>query len=412
MPISSFAVLAASLLFVSGARAQEPAAPSQEERIKDLELRLEKLETKPANASISSFNPAMGMALDTVLRDANDKANFDFRSAELNLEAAVDPFAKGWAVITGSNGGVDVEEAAAQTTALPYNLTVRGGRVFAPFGRFSMWHDHELPMVYRPNSLNLFVGAESQADGLDVNYLFPTPFYLEGYVGAYNKIGDSNTRADNSEARPFDRFTYLARLHGYGDLGDSFGLDMGASEAWTPKQSVVDSAVGAPLPLNGSGRFLSGVDLTLRYTPAAGGLYHGFVWTTEALQNSERQIDPLLGGATTRLPAYAGYTNFETKLGRVTRLGAFADLTQLPFDRKKVVQTYAAYLTFEVTEFNRIRLQYSRTIANFTDAVTGIAGTDFASGDLFALHRGHMVAVQWTCVIGWHVHGFRGRWGA
>src|SRR4051812_40349286 len=219
MPIFRAASVVVLLVLAAGARAQEPApaaAPSQEERIKALEDRLEKLESKPANASISSFNPSMGVALDTVLRDYNDKANFDFRSAELNLEAAVDPFAKGWAVITGSKDGVEVEEAAAQTTGLPYSLTVRGGRVFAPFGRLPMWHDHELPMIYRPNSINLLVGAESQADGLDVNYLFPTPFYLEGYAGAYDKIGSSSIRADNAAARPFDRFTYLARLHGYG----------------------------------------------------------------------------------------------------------------------------------------------------------------------------------------------------
>lgn len=121
--------LLASSLAVSSA-AQVPPADT----LADLAARVQKLETAPANASISSFNPAIGMAIDAVVRDSNNRANFDFRSAELNLEAPVDPFLKAWAVITGSNQGIDVEEAAMQTTALPYNLTVRGGRVFAPFG--------------------------------------------------------------------------------------------------------------------------------------------------------------------------------------------------------------------------------------------------------------------------------------
>jgi hypothetical protein len=391
------------------AAAQE--AGTDKERLDALEQRLEKLETKPANASLSSFNPAIGMALDTVLRDYDDKATFDFRAAELNVEAAADPFVKVYGVFTGSSGGVDVEEAAAQTTSLPYSLTVRGGRFFAPFGRLPSWHDHELPMVYRPNSIFTYVGGESQGDGVDVNYLFPTPFYLEGYAGAFNKVGADNARADNGAGRPFDQFTYLGRLHTYGDATDSVGVDFGASEAWTPKRTIA-APDGAPFQEGNRFRALSGLDLTVRYQPAAGGLYHGVVWTTEALQNTEQLYDPATSLPLGRSRSYAGYSNVETKLGRVLRVGGFADLTELPSDQKKLVKTFAAYATFELTEFNRIRLEYSRTLANFTGApAAALPGTDFGANDLFALHPGHMVALQWTCVIGYHVHGFRGRWG-
>ncbi|MCX5787538.1 MAG: hypothetical protein NTX64_03355 [Elusimicrobia bacterium] len=257
-----------------------------------------------------------------------------------------------------------------------------------------------------------YIGSESRADGLDVNFLFPTPFYLEGYVGAYNKIGASNVRADNQPARPLDRFTYLGRLHGYGDLGDSWGADLGASAAWTPKRQVVSTVNGAGLALNKSFRALSGVDLTVRYQPPVGGLYHGIIWTTEVLQDNEEAYAPDLSAPAGRVHSYAGYSNIETKLGRDTHVGGFVDVTELPGDRAKVSKTFAGYLTFEITEFNRVRLQYSRTVNNFREAVTGVAGTDFGANDLFALRAGHMIALQWTCVIGYHVHGFRGRWGA
>jgi hypothetical protein len=388
---------------------QTPAA--LQERVDRLEARLAQLEAKPAGPSLSSFNPSMGLSLDTVLRDVADKATFDFRAAELNLEASADPFVKVSAIITASNGGVEAEEALAQTTSLPYSLTLRAGRLFAPFGRFPMWHDHELPMIYRPNSIAAFVGSESRGDGFDLNYLFPTPFYLEGYAGAYNKIGASNTRADDGAGRPLDRFTYLGRLHGYADLGDSGGLDLGVSEAWTPKVAVASTVDGTVQPLNKSGRSLAGVDLTVRYQPSTGGLYNGLLWTTEILQNSEMVYVPDLSAPVARVHSYAGYSNVETKLGRVARVGGFVDLTELPQDRKKVSKTFAGYVTFSITEFNRIRLEYSRTLNNFREAVTGLPGTDFGGNDLFGLRAGHMVALQWTCVIGYHVHGFRGRWG-
>lgn len=404
-----FAALVLPFL-VSYAAAQ--TSPS-EDRLSALEARVSKLETSPAGASISSFNPAIGMAIDSVATAHNARAKFDFRAAELNLEAAVDPFLKAWAVITGSAGGVDVEEAAVQTTALPHGFTARAGRLFAPFGRFSAWHDHELPMIYRPNSLASYVGNEAHADGVDVNYLFPTPFYFEGTAGVYDRLGADNNRTDVATARPFDRWTYLARLHAYGDLTENVGFDIGASEAWTPKRdSVATSALATvAVPMNDSWRALSGVDLTIRYQPSVGGLYKGFIWTTEALQNDERLYDPSTGAGLGRARSYAGFSNLETKLGRVVRVGGFVDVTELPNDSRSASKTFAGYLTFEITEFDRVRLQYSRESNNFRGELSSLPGTDFGYNDLVRLHRGDTIGVQWTAVIGYHVHGFRGRWG-
>ena len=271
-------------------------------------------------------------------------------------------------------------------------------------------------MVYRPNSLKLFVGDEAHGDGLDVNYLFPTPFYLEGYVGAYNAIGAANNRVDNTIGRPLDEFTYLGRLHSYGDLGDSWGADLGASLAWTPKRRAVSTSnaavPGVGLPPNKSFRTLSGLDLTLRYQPPVGGLYHGIIWTTEVLQNSEPVYASDLSSVGDRVRSYSGFSNIETKLGRVTRIGGFVDMTEMPFNQKQMSKTFAGYVTWEITEFNRLRLQYSRTLTNFPDFVGTIPGTGFGAEDLSLARRGHMIALQWSCVIGYHVHGFRGRWGS
>jgi len=412
----AFAAALAAPAFAQTAPDAPPA--STQDRIAQLEARLDKLENAPANASISSFNPAVGMAIDAVVRDSNNRANFDFRAAELNLEAPVDPFLKAWAVITGSNQGVDVEEAAMSTTALPYNMTVRFGRVFAPVGRLSAWHDHELPMVDRPNSLNAYVGGEAHADGLELDYLFPTPFYLEGVLGGYNRIGADNNRVDILGQDSLSEWTYLGRLHTYNEITDSLGFDLGATEAWTPKSGrdlttdPSDAGTAVSVARNRSERELSGVDLTLRYQPAVGGLYKGFIWGTEVLQNDERTYDPTTGAVEGRSVAYAGYSNIETKLGRVVRVGGYADMTELPYQNRSVSRSYAGYLTFEITEFDRIRLQYTRVMNNFSGDLSSMPGTDFGYNDLTGMHPGSIIALQWTAVIGYHVHGFRGRWGS
>ncbi|HXV78702.1 MAG TPA: hypothetical protein VEG60_02375, partial [Candidatus Binatia bacterium] len=173
----------------------------------------------------SILNPAIGLVLDgTIEKLGTAGGNFNFRSAELGIAASVDPYARVYSFFNGSNEGVEVEEAAAITTSLPWNLTARGGRFFADFGRLPKFHQDALPFVNFPFSIDRMVGGESQADGAEVSYLFPTPFFLLATFGGYNKIGAENEQVDNSKPRAGSRFTYLGRLHTYFDLTDNHSI--------------------------------------------------------------------------------------------------------------------------------------------------------------------------------------------
>ena len=363
-----------------------------QQMLQKLEERVNKLEGAPAKTSISAFNPAMGMALDLAYTQGpNDKANFNFRGAELNVEAPIDPFLKGWGVFTGSSGGIDVEEAALQTTSLPYNLTVTGGRLFASFGRLAHFHDHELPVTDRPRSLDTFIGGETQADGIEVSYLFPTDTYINATVGSYNKMGADNTRADNAIARPLDEFTYLGRLSAYKDIGDNHSVELGADSAWTPKRSVTDTA-GDMTTRKDTWRALSGLDLTYRYHPAQGGLYRGVVWGTEVMQNDERRFNPATNLPTNRVCAYGGFSYIQVKTGPRWRPGVMVDLSEDLDNARQLTKTYSAFLTYDISEFQRLRVVYS-------DQMVNIPGS----------RQANIVSLQWTGVMGHHVHGFRDR---
>lgn len=361
------------------------AAQTDQDRIKLLEERLNRLEGAPAKTSLSAFNPAIGMALDTLYRQTEARGNFLFRAAELNIEAPIDPFTKAWAVINGNAGGVEVEEAGLQTTALPYNLTVSGGRLFAAFGRMAHWHDDSLPTPERPRSLDTFIGGESQADGVEVSVLFPTPFYLQGTLGAYNKIGGENGRADNALERPLAEFTYLGRLATYADIGDDHSLELGADLAWTPKRTVQGTRAN-------TWRTLTGMDLTYRYQPASGGIYKGAVWGTEVMVNNERRFDAATNLPTDRVRAFGGFSYFWVKLGKHFRPGALLDLSEDLDDAKRITRTHTAFLTYDVTEFNRLRLAYSWVRDNTS-----------------LTRDNNILALQWTLFMGHHVHGFRDR---
>ena len=389
------------LLFPGSAGAQSDAGAELKEtrdRLKVLEDRLNKLEGAPAKTSLSAFNPAMGISLDTVFSDANDKANFLFRSAEVNLEAPIDPFLKGWVIINGKPAAVEIEEAALQTTSLPWNLTLTGGRMFAAFGRLAQFHDHELPVTERPRSLDTFIGGETQADGLEAAFLFPTPFYLSGTFGVYNKIGGENARADNAAGRPLEESTYLGRLAASTDLGASHGLELGVDSAWTPKRSrqedvaVTGSVQPSIVTRKNTWRTLSGADLTYRYQPAQGGVYRGAIWGTEVMMNNERRFNAATRLPTDRVRAYSGFSYLQVKLGRRWRPGALVDLAEDLDDPQRLTRTGTAFLSCDVTEFHRVRLSYS-----------------VASSNAAGLPKNHIVALQWTGVLGRHVHGFRDR---
>jgi hypothetical protein len=402
-------ILLVSLLSLTiAARAQELGQTS-EERIKSLEDRLNKIEGAPAKTSLSAFNPAMGAALDFAYSHVNGASSFNFRAAELNVEAPIDPFLKGWVVMTGSQSGVAVEEASLQTTALPYNLTVTGGRLFASFGRLAHFHDHELPVIDRPRSLDTYIGGETQADGVEVSYLFPTSVYLTATGGVYNKLGATNARADNAVARPMNSFTYLGRLAAYTDLGDDHSVELGLSEAWTPSRYVMDTSVpgtdfngdGTPdSPSTSAGiqtrkntwRSLAGLDFTYRYQPASGGLYKGIIWGTEVMQNNERRFDPGTNLPTDRVRSYAGFSYVQFKVGPKWRPGVMLDLTEDLDTARTLTRTLTGFITYDVTEFQRLRLAFARTSDN---RPTGLGN--------------NTVGLQWTGVLGHHVHGFRDR---
>jgi hypothetical protein len=366
------------------ASASSKASETQQEksettaRLDNVEKSVQALQSAP-----TALNPAIGLVIDaTAEHRAKTGGQFNFRAAELGVAASVDPFARAYSFIVGSRDGVDVEEAAAVTSSLPWNLTVKGGRFFADFGRYPKVHDHELPFVNRPLSIDRPIGGESQADGVETNYLFPTPFFLRGTVGAYNKVGADNDRVDNDKSRAWSRFSFLSRLNTYLDLSDSHNIELGSSLVYTPEVRV-----------NGQKQYrtLTGVDLTYRYQPLESFVYQGFTWGSELLANNECVARPV--GCDRRL-SVGGYSYGELKLNKTWSTGFLFDYAPKITSPGKKTIGYSPFLTWNISEFNRLRFQ-------FTHADDHARENKDENGNQFFL--------QWTTVIGAHTHGFLGR---
>ena len=358
----------------------EKEKSSSSARLGQVEKSVQAVQSAP-----TALNPAMGLVLDANVQHRGKAGGlFDFRSAELGIAASVDPFARMYSFINGTKDGVEVDEAAAITTSLPWNLTAKGGRFLADFGRFPKNHEHELPFVNEPLSIERMVGGETQADGIEMNYLFPTPFFLRATLGGLNKMGEGNERSDNSKLRSASQFTYLGRLNTYFDITDNHSIELGTSVAYTPSLRL-------PGDVSGGSRILNGVDLTYRYQPLDSAVYQGLTWGSEFYANNERfPFDDVAK----RRQSYGGYSYAELKLNKNWSTGLLVDYAPMIESPSKRTLSYSPFLTWNLSEFNRLRLQYSYLNNNFH--------ADKAE-------NGNQVFLQWTTVIGAHTHGFLGR---
>ena len=350
-------------------------------------VRVEQVEksVKSTQSAAGLLNSAIGMAIDATAEQRNKTGgNFNFRSAEIGISASIDPYARGYAFFNGSGDGVEVEEAAMVTTSLPWNLQARGGRFFADFGRLAKFHPHEYSFVNTPLSLERIVGGESQADGVELSYLFPTPFFLRGTIGGYNKIGADNERVENDKSRSWSRFTYLSRLSSYFDLTDNHSVELGTSLAYTPSVRLSSD------PRSGN-RTMSGVDLTYRYQPLGSTLHQGLTIGAEFFGNSELEER---GSGYRRMFAPGGYVYADMKLSREWSAGFLYDNAPSLSSPGKKTQSYSPFLTWKLSEFNRLRFQYTYGNDNVNESKSD-------SGSQFFL--------QWTTTLGAHSHGFANR---
>lgn len=349
-------------------------------------------------APVNANNPAISFAVD--VKGASNTgdgggAGFDLGTAELFLSAPIDPFLRGYASIVGTTeGSFDLEEAALVTTALPGNLVVKGGRFFADVGRLSKWHEEALPFAYRPRSIDRIVGGESGAEGVELSWLAPTDTFLQLHTGIYNSIGSELREAGGvfSGKRSWSELTYLARPSAYFDVTDRASIELGGTWFQQPHRS---------------NRRVFGVDVTLRDQPGTNLLYNGTTLGIEWMWSQARGASdaPLIDVSTGQpvlddegnarfgegvFQRQGGYGYFETFFAQRWSAGALLDYSEAPVQAPDRTRTYAGFLTWRPSEFQRLRAQIEQII-----------GADTSSDQRFTL--------QWTAFLGSHSHGFATR---
>jgi hypothetical protein len=410
---------------------ESPPGAATPEQLKELNDKVDAVVEAQKKVRPGEFNPAIGLVGETVFsynsrssdQTGNDRpGGFDAfqRSIELNVAASVDPFAKGYAVINASadsetgEATMGVEEAALQTTSLPWNLELKAGRFFGEFGKLSFIHDHELPFVNRPLVLDQYIGGESRTDGLQLNWLPPLNHYVSLTVGFGSGFGGDSPLNNPGLYRSLGGFNYFGRLSTYFDLTPNVQLETGISGLINPstqdRGGVLVQSDGSTL--TEKERRVAGFDLKLSYVPLRNNQFQRLDWGTEILYSDSRylmdpdgSLDPNNPTSTVGWPMLTGdehygnigslglYTYVTYKWSRQWSGGFLFDWVQNAQNNHDETFAYSPYLTFALSHWNQLRLQYTHTDHN---TVSGLPSDD-------------AVYLQWAWIIGAHSHGWQAR---
>jgi len=278
---------------------------------------------------------------------------FEFREAELGLQANVDPYSRAdFFIAVSPEEGVDLEEGYLTLLTLPAGLSAKLGKFRNNFGKFNRTHPPETPFADRPLAAERFLGEEGLASaGVSLSWLVPLPVYLN--LDA--EVTNTPERGDVPSFEPFrgKDLLYTSRLSTFLDVGETVNVTVGASAA--------SGANGADLP--DTSAFLSdtkalratllGADLTFRWKNPRRAIYRSLIAQIEWMERRGEQF-----GASDQV-ARGGFAYVDYQFARRWHAGVRLDRSET-LDGGSSDSGSLAFLTFTPSEFSLVSAQVRR----------------------------------------------------
>jgi len=201
--------------------------------------------------------------------------------------------------------------------------------------------------------------------------------------------------------------TFWGRGSSSFDLSPDWSLETGVSGLVNPKTLDKGGVLALPnntpvtLPefpgstLKERDRTLEGADIALNWKPLSINQFQSFTWGTEFLHSgSNFEVFPERG-----LPlchyddSYGMYSYVAYKFHRQWTVGFLYEWVENVVDHNDVTVSYSPYLTWAISHWNQLRLQYTHTDHT---AESGLRPND-------------AIYLQWAWIIGSHSHGWQQR---
>jgi hypothetical protein len=322
--------------------------------------------TAPVPAGASLLNPAISVIgwFQGETGDQNNEegtAAFEFREAEVGLQANVDPFSRADFFIAVTPEGVDIEEGYLSLFSLPAGFTAKLGKFRSNFGKFNRTHPPETPFADRPLAAERFLGEEGLAPtGLSASWLAPLPFYLsfdaevtttpEAHAHGEEE-GEEEEEEMPTAFEPYrgKDLLYLARLSTFVDLSEAMNLTLGGTFANGANGSAQADSASQVEALRAQ---LYGADVTFRWKDPRRAIYRSLMAQVEWM---ERAAETLGGPDEKRQGAFA-WVDFQ--FARRWHVGARYDWADaLGGVEEDPATGVLGFLTFTPSEFSLFSLQ-------------------------------------------------------
>jgi hypothetical protein len=251
-------------------------------------------------ASATAFNPKISLILDSLYSEYSSDApaevagvllggesdfapgGFSLGETELVAEANVDDQWHGWVTVALVDGEAEVEEAYANTLALPWGFAAKIGRFKSDIGYQNHIHAHAWDFVDAPIVYRALLGGQFQDDGAQVRWVAPTDLLLE--------IGAEATRGDAFPAGGDDRSGLNAAtgfLHLGGDVGAGGSWRFGLSHLRADADNRVTGEAPDDAAFTGKSD-LSIADLVFKWAPGGNVTVTNLIVNAEYFHRDER----------------------------------------------------------------------------------------------------------------------------
>ena len=158
--------------------------------------------------------PATGFAMNP---NPGHEQGFNLGESEMGISANIDPEYRGVATLAlDPAGGISVENAFVQTTALDDGLNLKFGRFFSGLGYLNEQHAHAWDFVDQPLVYAVLWENQLGEDGLQLKWLAPTDMFIElgGEMGRGRGFPSTDTVRNGNSAGVL-----------FAHIGDDIGIE-------------------------------------------------------------------------------------------------------------------------------------------------------------------------------------------